>query len=42
MFVILDNFSKYFWAMPLKSKDSQTITNEFSNILQPQKENLSK
>ena len=32
MFVIIDNFSKYFWAIPLK-KYSQTITNEFSNSL---------
>ena len=33
IFVILDNFSKYLWAIPLKNKYSQTITNEFSNIL---------
>ena len=32
-FVIIDNFSKYLWAIPLKNKYSQTITNEFSNIL---------
>ena len=32
MFLIIDNFSKYLWAIPLK-KFSQTITNEFSNIL---------
>ena len=31
IFIILDNSSKYLWATPLKS--SQTITNEFSNIL---------
>ena len=31
--VIFDNFSKYLWAIPLKNIDSQTITNEFSNIL---------
>ena len=30
---MIDNFSKYLWAMPLKNKYSQTITNEFSNIL---------
>ena len=30
---MIDNFSKYLWAIPLKSKYSQTITNEFSNIL---------
>ena len=33
IFIILDNFSKYLWAIPLKNKYSQTITNEFSNIL---------
>ena len=31
--VIIDNFSKYLWAIPLKNKYSQTITREFSNIL---------
>ena len=33
IFIILDNFSKYLWAIPLKNKYSQTITNEFSNFL---------
>ena len=33
IFVIIDNFSKYSWAILLKNKYSQTITNEFSNIL---------
>ena len=33
IFVIIDNDSKYLWAIPLKNKYSQTITNEFSNIL---------
>ena len=33
IFVILDNFSKYLWAKPLKNKYSKTITDEFSNIL---------
>ena len=33
IFIIIDNFSKYVWAIPLKNKCSQTITNEFSNIL---------
>ena len=33
IFIIIDNFSKYLWAIPLKNKYSQTITNEFSNIL---------
>ena len=30
---MIDNFSKYLWAIPHKNKSSQTITNEFSNIL---------
>ena len=33
IFIIIDNFSKFFWNIPLKNKYSQTITNEFSNIL---------
>ena len=33
IFIIIDNLSKYLWAIPLKNKYSQTITNEFSNIL---------
>ena len=33
IFIIIDNFSKYLWAIPLKNKLSQTITNEFSNFL---------
>ena len=32
-FIIVDNFSKYLWAIPLKNKYSQTITNEISNII---------
>ena len=32
IFVIIDNYSKYLWAIPLKNKYSQTITDEFSNI----------
>ena len=31
--VIVDKFSKNLWAIPLKNKYSQTITNEFPNIL---------
>ena len=30
---MIDNFSKNLWAIPLKNKYSQAITNEFSNIL---------
>ena len=33
IFVIIDNYSKYWWAIPLTNKYSQTITKEFSNIL---------
>ena len=33
IFIIIDNFSKYLWAIPLKNKYSQTITNEFLNII---------
>ena len=33
IFIIIDNFSKYFWATPLKNKYTQTIRNELSNIL---------
>ena len=33
VFIVIDNFSKNLWAIPLKNKYSQTITNEFSNIL---------
>ena len=33
IFIIMDNFSKYLWAIPLKNKYSQKITNEFANIL---------
>ena len=33
IFIIINNFSKYLWGIPLKNKSSQTITNEFSNIL---------
>ena len=40
IFVIIDNFSKFLWAIPLKNKSSQTITNEFSNILTTSKPKL--
>ena len=34
IFIIIDNFSKYTWAIPPnKNKKSQTITQEFSNVL---------
>ena len=33
IFIIIDNFSKYLWAIPLENKYSQTITDEFSIFL---------
>ena len=33
IFVIIDFFSFYLWAIPLKNKNSQILTDEFSNIL---------
>ena len=37
IFIIIDNLSKYLWAIPLKNKYGQTIKNEFSNILSTSK-----
>ena len=37
IFIIIDNFSKYLWAIPLKNKYSKTITDEFSNIVSTSK-----
>ena len=31
--VIIDNFSKYGWTIPLKNKNAQTINDSFENIL---------
>ena len=31
--VILDNFSKFGWTVPLKNKNAQTIRDSFENIL---------
>ena len=31
--VIIDNFSKFGWTIPLKNKNAQTITDSFENIL---------
>ena len=33
IFIIIDNYSKCLWAIPLKNKYSQFIANDFSNIL---------
>ena len=37
IFIILDKFSNYLWAVPLKNKYNQTITDEFSTILSTSK-----
>ena len=37
IFIIIDNFSKYLWAIPLRNKNNKTITDEFSNILSTSK-----
>ena len=37
IFVIIDNYSKYLWALPLKNKNSKSITDEFSNVLSKSK-----
>ena len=31
--VVIDNFSKFGWTVPLKNKNAQTIKNSFGNIL---------
>ena len=33
VFVIIDNFSKFGWTIPLKNKNAQTIKDSFGNIL---------
>ena len=35
--IVIDNFSKFLWGIPLKNKYSKTITNEFPNILSTSK-----
>ena len=37
IFIIIDNFSKYLWAIPLKNKFSKTVTDVFSNIISTSK-----
>ena len=37
IFAIIDNFSKIFWAIPLKNKYSKTLAYTFSNILSSSK-----
>ena len=33
LIVIIDDYSKFLWDIPLKNKNCQTITDEFSNVL---------
>ena len=33
VFVIIDNFSKFGWTVPIKNKNAQTIKNSLENIL---------
>ena len=42
IFIIIENFSDYVWAIPLKNKNSKTITDEFSNTLTKSKRKLLK
>ena len=42
IFILIDNFSNYLWTIPVKNKYSQTITNEFSNILTKSKRKANK
>ena len=37
--VVLDNFSKFGWTIPLKNKHAQTIKDSFENILKNSKKN---
>ena len=37
--VVIDNFSKFGWTIPLKNKSSQSIVDEFSKIIKTQREN---
>ena len=42
IFIIIDNFSKHLLAIPPKNKNSQAITQEFSNILTTSKRSFVK
>ena len=37
IFIIIDNYSKYLWAIPLKNKYGETVTKDFSKILSSSK-----
>ena len=37
--VVIDNFSKFGWTIPLKNKNAQTIKDSFENILINSKKN---
>ena len=38
--VIIDNFSKFGWTVPLRNKNAQTIKDSFENIFIKSKKNL--
>ena len=42
IFIIIDIFSKYLWAILLKNKNSKTVTDVFSNIQTTSKRSLIK
>ena len=35
--VVINNFSKFVWTVPLKNKNAQTLTNSFENVLKSSK-----
>ena len=37
--VVIDNFSKFGWTVPLKNKNAQTIKDSFENISENSKKN---
>ena len=37
IFIVIDNFSEYLWAIPLKNKYGERVAKEFSNILSSSK-----
>ena len=37
--VIINNFSKFGWTVPLKNKNAQAIKDSFENVLKTQKQN---
>ena len=37
VFVMIDNYSKFLWAIPVENKSNERITGDFSNILSTSK-----